>query len=105
MGDRAMAEIRVSEGSLYFYTHWCGSDLPKIAKTALKEAAPRIGDDSYAAKMVVDALIRECDSRDCETGCGLMLTPNAEDEYNRDSPSVLIDLVVNKVSIFRRGDG
>jgi hypothetical protein len=97
MGDRAMAEIKVTNGSLFFYTHWCGLDLPKLSKQALEEAKPRIGDDSYALKIVVDSLIRQCHSRDSETGCGLMLKPSAEDEYNNDNPSVLIDLIGNKV--------
>ena len=37
MGDRAMAEIKVQEGSLYFYTHWHGQELPRISKQALKK--------------------------------------------------------------------
>jgi hypothetical protein len=39
---------------------------------------------------VVDQLIK--DGRDSELGYGLMLKPNAEDEYNHDNPSIVIDL-------------
>lgn len=99
MGDRAMAEIKTSEGSLYFYTHWYGNKLPKIAKTALKRASSRIGDDTYALRIVVDQLIALTGCRDQETGAGLMLLPSAEDEYNDDKPSVIIDLTENSVKV------
>ena len=101
MGDRAMAEIKVSDGSLYFYTHWTGHRLPEQAEEALKLAKPRIGDDSYAAKIVIDSLIESSGSRDSETGAGVMLGPNAEDEYNRDQPSVIIDLIEGDVTVRR----
>ena len=97
MGDRAMAEIKVKDGSLYFYTHSYGFKLYEMGKNALKKASGRIGDDAYALKIVVDSLINESESRDCEIGAGLMLGPDAEDKYNNDNPSVIIDLVKNRV--------
>lgn len=99
MGDRAMAEIKVSDGSLYFYTHWAGEALPEMAEIALSDAQVRINDEPYALRIVVDSLLRESGTRDSEIGSGLMLGPNAEDEYNGDSPSVIIDLVANKIRI------
>ena len=99
MGDRAMAEIKVQEGSLYFYTHWHGQELPRISKQALKKARPRLGDDAYALRIIVDQLIALTGCRDQETGAGLLLTPSAEDEYNSDSPSVIIDLVAGVVEV------
>lgn len=93
MGDRAMAEIKVSDGSLYFYTHWTGHNLVQQAEEALALAKPRLGDDPYATKIVIDSLINTSGARDSETGAGVMLQPNAEDEYNNDEPSVVIDLV------------
>lgn len=98
MGDRAMAEIRVGDGSLYFYTHWTGHRLRQQAEEALKLAKPRIGDDSYATKIVLDSLIESSGARDQQTGAGVMLNPDCEDEYNNDQPSVLIDLVVGEVT-------
>ena len=100
-----MAEIKTSHGSLFFYTHWSGSELPGIAKQALNEAEPRIGDEPYALKIVVDALIRLTGLRDKETGAGLMLKPNAEDEYNHNKPSVLIDITKNKITVLRHSQG
>ncbi len=102
MGDRAMAEIKVTDGSIYFYTHWSGYELPEHAKQALSMAAPRIGDDAYALKIVIDNLIKLSSARDSETGAGIMLHPNAEDEYNNDAPSVVIDLVNKKVEVHRK---
>lgn len=101
MGDRAMAQIKTEGGSLYFYTHWNGSKLPEVAALALKESSVRAGDDPYELKIVVDVLIREAGGRDEETGGGLMFKPNAEDEYNSDQPSVIIDLIKKEVKVRR----
>lgn len=101
MGDRAMAQIKVGGNSLYFYTHWAGGELPEAAEKAVAAARPRKGDDSYALKIVVDTLIKECGSRDSETGGGLMFSPNAEDEYNGDNPSVVIDVQKMTVQVSR----
>ena len=98
MGDRAMAEIKTEDGSLYFYTHWAGHDLPNLASAALAKANARRGDTVYATRIVVDQLINLVGARDSETGAGIMLAPNCEDEYNADSPSVVIDLVSWEVS-------
>lgn len=102
MGDRAMVEIKVEDGSLYFYTHWSGDRLPEQARDALKLAKARIGDDSYSLKIVIDALIESSGARDSEIGAGILLGPNAEDEYNLDSPSVIIDLINGVVTTARR---
>ena len=99
MGDRRTAEIKTRKGSLYVYTHWGGYEMPERAAEALKAAQPRIGDESYALRIVVDQLTK--DSRDQETGAGLMFHPEAEDEYGAN-PSIIIDLVANKVRILGR---
>jgi hypothetical protein len=84
-----MAEIRTRDGSLYVYTHWYGYALPQLAQQAVAKAAPRLGDEPYWTRIVVDQLTKS--ARDQETGFGLMLRPSAEDEYNHDQPSVIID--------------
>ena len=101
MGDRAMAEIRTKEGSLFFYTHWCGDALPRLAQHALDGAQPRLDDEPYALRIIVDQLIKLTGCRDQETGAGLLFKPHAEDEYNNNDPSVLIDLTKNQVRTFR----
>ena len=97
MGDRRMAEIKTTDGSLYVYTHWGGSDLPDIARHAISFAKLRWDDEPYAVRIIVDQLTK--DGRDKETGFGLMLAPNVEDSYNNDEPSVIIDLVARHLTI------
>ena len=101
MGDRAMAEIRTKEGSLFVYTHWGGHSLPESAKEAVIAAKPRLGDDPYAVRIIVDQLTKE--GRDETTGFGLMLEPNAEDEYNNNKPSVIINLNESTLKVIRHG--
>ena len=101
MGDRAMAEIKTSDGSLYVYTHWEGNALPVMAKEAIKAARSRLADEPYCTRIIVDQLTKS--GRDEETGFGLMLKPNAEDGYNNDKPSVIIDIVNQILEIHRHG--
>lgn len=100
MGDRRMAEIITEDGSLYVYTHWCGSELPAMAREAVKKAKPRLGDESYWTRIVVDQLTKS--GRDKETGFGLMLKPSCEDSYNRDKPSVIINAKDGSVTVIGR---
>ena len=102
MGDRAMAEIKTEGGSLFVYTHWGGYNLPQDAKNAILVAKPRWDDLPYATKIIVDQLIKE--GRDLSAGFGLMLGPNAEDEYNNDTPSVIIDLLERELIVVREGN-
>ncbi len=99
MGDRAMAEIKTEDGSLYVYTHWGGEVLPTMAKEAILQARPRWGDHPYATRIIVDQLTKS--ARDEETGFGLMVKPSAEDEYNHNKPSVVIDLVAQEILVIR----
>jgi len=94
-----MAEIKIDTGSLYFYTHWCGQNLPIYARAALAAAAPRKGEYDYAARIVVDQLIWRCGARDQETGAGLSLAPMFEDAYNSNKPSVIVDLTAWTVTV------
>lgn len=97
MGDRRMAQIVTSEGSLYVYTHWEGSTFPAQARAAVRKAATRLGDEPYWVRIVVDQLTKS--GRDAETGFGLLLKPTAEDSYNNDSPSIIINAITGKVSV------
>lgn len=101
MGDRAMAEIKTGDGSLYVYTHWAGRKLPELAERAIIAAEPRWNDEAYAVRIIVDQLIKN--GRDQVLGFGLMLRPNAEDEYNNNKPSVIIDLPKGSLEIIREG--
>lgn len=102
MGDRRMAEIKTSEGSLYIYTHWHGSELPAIAREAVEKAKVRLGDESYWTRIVIDQIIK--DGRDQSMGWGIMLKPNVEDEYNDDKPSVILDAKDGSIRILESKD-
>jgi len=97
-----MAEIKTEGGSLFVYTHWGGYTLPESAKQAIISARPRWTDYPYATRIIVDQLTKE--GRDGETGFGLLLNDGAEDEYNNDKPSVIIDLLNQELTIFRKGN-
>jgi hypothetical protein len=98
MGDRRLAEIRTSGGSIYFYTHSTGNMMPSDAEAALKMAEPLMNDEPCALRRIIDYLIRVSGSRDNELGSGIMLYPIAEDYYGGDPASVIIDLVNWRVS-------
>lgn len=91
MGDRRTAELQMEKGSLFLYTHWGGSEFPEMARAAIERAKPRLGDEAYYVRILVDELTKL--GRDQETGFGLAigLTSPFEDEYNNDQPSIIID--------------
>ena len=101
MGDRRMAEIRTKAGSLYVYTHWGGGSFPDMARAAVLAARPRWNDAPYATRIIVDKLTMK--GRDLSFGYGLLLEPDAEDSYNADEPSIIIDLVSRAITVFNRG--
>ena len=100
MGDRRTAEIRLEKGSLYVYSHWGGFEMREDAQDAIRAAEGRWSDEPYAARIIVDQLTKH--SRDQETGHGLMLGPDAEDEYGAN-PSVIIDLVKQELHTVNNG--
>ena len=96
-----MAEIKLENGSLFVYTHWNGAEFPEMARDAIEKAKGRWDDEGYATRIIVDQLTKP--GRDEETGFGLMLGPDAEDSYNNDSPSILIDLVAKQLTVVGEG--
>ncbi|MBU0959859.1 MAG: hypothetical protein KKB31_07970 [Nanoarchaeota archaeon] len=92
MGDRRIAQIKGGDkfGDVYVYVHSHGYELPEMTENAIIAARNRWDDPAYATRIIVDQLTK--DGRDRETGFGLMAKPYAEDSYNNDQPSVIIDL-------------
>jgi len=97
MGDRRMVEIRTKEGSLYLYTHLGGYAMPERVMRAIGTAKPRWDDAPYAMHILVDQITTP--DRDSEIGTGIMLKPTAEDQYNDNNPSIIIDLVAQTLWI------
>lgn len=55
MGDRGNIIIATGDmfpTPLYIYTHWRGSELPKILKGALKRGKDRWNDPAYLARVI-----------------------------------------------------
>jgi hypothetical protein len=81
MGDRG--NIKIISGfeeapPLYFYTHWHGSDLPKIVVEAMKAAhfAARLDDESYANRIIFDVLTSR--ASDAHLGFGIASWPSSD---------------------------
>jgi len=94
MGDRRIAKlITRREGDvLFIYSHWSGYHLPQLVRDAYNQALGRLDDDSYWLRIMVDQITKS--GRDGEYGWGLMLESRAEDEYNGDEASVILDASV-----------
>ena len=53
MGDRGNIVIfEEGGGTLYFYSHWRGTELPQILQAALKRGKDRWDDESYLARII-----------------------------------------------------
>ena len=101
MGDRRMAEVKTEDGSLYIYSHWGGHKMPEVAMEAIATARPRWSDEPYAIHIILDQMTKA--DRDSETGTGIMLAPYAEDEYNSNAPSVIINLINRTITVIEDG--
>lgn len=84
MGDRGNIVIQDSSGRrVYLYTHWRGSDIPELAKEALRKRW-RWDDPAYLARIVFDVMTEG--QHDQEAGFGI--SAKIEDNEN---PILVID--------------
>lgn len=92
MGDRANCIIQY-EGKkskrVWFYTHWSGSDLPGIVKTALARKE-RWDDDSYLARIIFSEMIKG--QEDSELGFGISLR-----QQDNEHPYLVVDIKAQRV--------
>lgn len=69
MGDRGNIVVQDGQGArVWLYTHWDGSDLPKMLQDALKRGESRWDDAPYLARIVFCDMIKEVASL---TGFGI----------------------------------
>ena len=69
MGDRANVKIVDGESTVYLYTHWTGTDLPKLLQDALNRGEDRLQDGSYLARIIFSEMTRG--NEDGLTGFGI----------------------------------
>lgn len=60
MGDRNTVVFETREGQrLFFYTHWCGTEVPFRVQRALQDAKDRWEDPPYLARVVFCSMVGE----------------------------------------------
>lgn len=85
MGNRGNVEVKFKDaGSIFFYTHWTGSELNEVVANALIRGKERWDDDSYLARIVFCEMIKGHERE--LTGFGI-----APFECEEGSPKVIID--------------
>ena len=85
MGDRANVEIKDSNGSIFLYTHWGGSELKNTVKHALRRRQ-RWNDGQYLARIIFCEMIGK-DNWDGETGFGISATI-----HNGEEKIIIVDV-------------
>jgi len=100
MGARTNYTIITTDNSdqnINVYAHWDGDQSVSILQHAIEKAMPRIkmGDTSYAARIIIDNLI--ADGRDSETGYGIYIGSEITHEEQYEYKEV--NLVNNTVTI------
>ena len=95
MGDRAHAVIKDGADKVYLYTHWSGTDLPKVVKRALAVATEgdRLDDAPYLARIVFAHMTEGAKVGDT-TGFGIATRPC--EDTSRD---VVIDCQEHTVTV------
>lgn len=59
MGDRRNVEVIDNGKSVFLYTHWQGTDLPKIVQNALRRGKDRLDDGPYLTRIIFSEMIRD----------------------------------------------
>lgn len=80
MGDRANVYVHHgADPGVYLYTHWTGTQLPEMVRTALKRAPERWGDDQYLNRII----FFEIDGRDTAGAAGLGISAQWSGDVHR----------------------
>lgn len=100
MGDRAnicMVQNHSGKGTIYLYTHWKGSELPKILQQALQKGKERWNDESYLARIIFCAMVG--DDMESLTGFGIS-TYFTDNEH----PILVVDAQQKIVGLAKESD-
>ena len=58
MGDRGNIIVKDGNSEVYLYTHWTGSDLPDVLRSALKRGKSRWNDGPYLARIIFCEIVK-----------------------------------------------
>ena len=94
MGARTNFHFKTDTGTLSLYSHWGGDSRKTDLANALNAANPRLGDTSYALRIMISNLVGE--DWNSETGFGLTINDmlSTEEEYG----TLIVDLTNNTVN-------
>lgn len=59
MGDRRNVEVIDNGKSVFLYTHWQGTELPKIVQNALRRGKDRLDDGPYLTRIIFSEMIKD----------------------------------------------
>jgi hypothetical protein len=71
MGDRGNIAVVQSDGQVWFYTHWSGSEVKQRAQQAVIRGKSRWSDKSYFTRCVADEFIPKLKKGEEPTGYGI----------------------------------
>jgi hypothetical protein len=94
MGDRGNVQVKetASDNGVFFYTHWSGSELPKIVAHALDRGKGRWGDTPYLSRIIFCEMVKGQEAG--ETGYGI-----STQECDQNHPLIVVDDGARVVSI------
>jgi len=91
MGDRGNIVIRERNGGeIYLYTHWGGSSLPLVLRSALDRSRDRWDDESYLARIIFSEMI----AGDVHGTTGYGISTYRVDENH---PDIVVDIAAQRV--------
>lgn len=86
MGDRGVVGIVMdvnAENTLYYYTHWSGTELADWTKEAVIAGSGRWGDYEYFTRRFIhELLVKDFPGGPDETGAGLSVNNYASPEHD-----------------------
>jgi len=57
MGDRANVQVIDNDSNVFLYTHWNGTELPEIVKSAMVKGKERWEDGPYLTRVIFQEMI------------------------------------------------
>lgn len=96
MGNRGNIIVRSGKKEIFFYTHWCGSEMAFILKSALERGKERWGDPSYLNRIIFEEMIKN--DKLGITGYGICFE---EEDHDAGNPYIVVDHDEEKVMFYK----